>query len=122
MPTSPYDDTVVILDFLGALLAQKTCSILDVGSGFGRWGFLCRCHLGYGRSLTVESRQALTIDAVERFEPNIAPIHDCVYNNVHAGDALEILPTLDTYDIVICSHALEHQEKQEGEHLPEEMV
>lgn len=34
----------MILDYLGKLIYGKPASVLDVGTGFGRWGFLCRCH------------------------------------------------------------------------------
>lgn len=115
MATSPYDDTVVVLDFLGSILWAREASILDVGAGFGRWGFLCRCHLGGGQSLTHAKPQRLCIDAVEGFEGNHSALYDCVYDRVYMGDLRAVLPTLDrVYDVVICSHVVEHLPKDEG--------
>ena len=77
MSNSPYQDTVFVLDLLRSLEPK---SILDVGAGFGRWGYLLRCHMASGESLTVNSNQDLRIEAVEAFDENITPIYDCVYN------------------------------------------
>jgi SAM-dependent methyltransferase len=117
MATSPYDDTVLILDFLGRLYGQRPLAVLDVGAGFGRWGFLCRCHLGCGVSLSVEPRQKVRIDAIEGFAGNVSALYECVYDETHVGDACEVLPRLGAYDVVICSHMIEHLERRQGEEL-----
>ena len=118
MPTGDYEDTVYVMDYLNTL-GPKT--VLDVGAGFGRWGFLCRCHLSMGHSLTVNSEQALAIDAVEVFDDNISPIYACVYNKTHKGDAREVVPGLDDYDVVICGDMIEHISKEDGWNLICEM-
>jgi hypothetical protein len=122
MATSPYNDTVLVLDFLGKLIYQKPASVLDVGSGFGRWGFLCRCHLGYGLSLTTYPDQQLRIDAVEAFPSNVTPHYACIYDHTYVGDAVNLVPTLGDYDVIICSHMIEHLEKAEGARLIEFML
>jgi SAM-dependent methyltransferase len=114
MATSPYDDTVFILDFLGRLVWDRDVSVLDVGAGFGRWGFLLRCHLGFGKSLTRLRPQKLRIDAIEAFEGNVSPIYDCVYDRTFKGDAQDVIAGLGQYDVVICSHVIEHFEKDAG--------
>jgi hypothetical protein len=121
MATSPYNDTVFILDFLGRLIFGKQASILDVGSGFGRWGFLCRCHLGCGIPLAMNLESKLRVEAIEAYKPNVTPIYDCVYNATHIGDAQEVLSALGEYDIVICSHMIEHLKKEEGLRLLDQM-
>ena len=118
MATSPFRDTAFILEFINNLDPR---SILDVGSGFGRWGFLCRCHFGSGISLLVKPDQPLRIDAVEAFAPNVSPAYPVVYDRTYTGDARAILPGLGTYDVVICSHMIEHLKKDEGWRLIEEM-
>jgi hypothetical protein len=117
MATSPYNDTEYVLDFLGKLIWHKPASILDVGSGFGRWGFLCRCHMGTGESLTIKPDQKLRIDAVEAFMDNISPLYESVYNSTFKGDARSIVPGLGEYDVIICSHMIEHLEKKEAQNL-----
>jgi len=118
MAYSPFQDTVFILDFINNLNPR---SILDVGSGFGRWGFLCRCHFAGGISLAVKPDQALRIDAVEAFGPNVSAVYAAVYNRTFTGDAREVVPRLGAYDVIICSHMIEHLEKAEGRALIETM-
>lgn len=50
-------------------------SVLDVGVGFGRWGFSIREFLEAwaGRPLTIQWK--LRIDVIEAFSPAIAPHH-----------------------------------------------
>jgi hypothetical protein len=122
MATSPYDDTVFVLDFLGKLIWEQEAIILDVGAGFGRWGFLLRCHLGFGKSLTAQRPQRLRVDAIEAFEGNASPIYECVYDQTYLGDASEILSGLGQYDVIICSHVIEHFEKAQGIKFLDEMV
>lgn len=118
MPTSPYSNTVYVLDLLSGL---PTHSVLDVGAGFGRWGFLCRCHLGGGESLTAVPRQRIRIDAVEIHRPNISPVYPAVYDHTYEGDARSVLPSLGQYDVIICGDMIEHLEKQEAWALIENM-
>jgi hypothetical protein len=118
MAYSPYQDTVYILEFINNLNPR---SILDVGAGFGRWGFLCRCHFAGGTSLAIKPGQTLQIDAVEAFEPNVNPVYSAVYNRTFLGDAREVLQGLGEYDVIICSHMIEHLEKPEGWDLIETM-
>lgn len=118
MPTSDYRNTVHVLDFIARLDLR---SALDVGAGFGRWGFLLRCHMAGGKSLTAEPAQTLNLEAVEGFAGNINPVYDAVYNRVHQGDARDVLPRLGKYDIVICGDMIEHLDKEDGRKLIEEM-
>ena len=117
MATSPYDDTKLILDTLGHLIYQQPARVLDVGSGFGRWGFLLRCHMGSGTSLSVQPEQSLRIEAIEAYPGNVTPIYDCVYDHTHVGDVTDVLPGLDDYDVIICSHMIEHLEKSVAQRM-----
>jgi hypothetical protein len=101
---------------------MSPASILDVGAGFGRWGFLCRCHIGVGESLQLCPGQSLRIDAVEGFKPNVSSIYPAVFNNIHLGDARQVVPTLGKYDVIICSHMIEHMPKEDGWKLIEDML
>lgn len=114
MATSPYDDTALILNFLGHLIFDCPASVLDIGAGFGRWGYLLRCHMASGESLTRNNEQNLRVEAVEAFAGNITPIYDCVYNRTHVGDVCEVLPSLGSFDVIIASHILEHLPKDIG--------
>ncbi len=122
MATSPYGDTVFIMDLLGRMFYGRPFSVLDIGSGFGRCGFLLRCHMGCGVSLTTQSPQQMRLEAIEAFPGNITPIYDCIYDKTHHGDVLDVLPSLGEYDVILDSHMLEHLEKQDGLSLLEQMV
>jgi len=111
MANSSYLDTVFVLD---AIYRLSPASVLDVGAGMGRWGFLCRCHIGVGESLQQCPEQPLRVEAVEAFEPNVGRIYEAVYDRTHIGDARDVLPRLGAYDVVICSHMIEHMSKQDG--------
>jgi hypothetical protein len=121
LATSPYSDTVFILDFLGRLIWRKPATVLDVGAGFGRWGFLCRCHMAHGESLTVRPEQDLRIEAIEAWPGNVTSLYDGLYDATHVGDASEVIRELGPYDIIICSHMLEHLEKDKAKVLLAEM-
>lgn len=118
MPNSAYQNTAFVLDYVSGLEPK---SILDVGAGFGRWGFLCRCHIAGGYSLVELPKQELVIDAVEVFRPNISPVYDAVYNHVYHGDIREVIQDLGQYDVIICGDMIEHLEKCEGLRLVDEM-
>ncbi len=111
MANAPYTDTVDVLRLLERLGPRR---VLDVGAGFGRWGFLCRCHLGSGTSLTTQPGQSLVIDAIEAFAPNVNPVYSAVYNAVHIGDAREMIAGVGDYDVILCSHMIEHIPKADG--------
>jgi len=111
MASSPHQDTSFVLDFVNNADPE---SVLDVGAGFGRWGFLIRCHLTHGTSLTVNPRQRIRIDAIEAHRPNINPVYQAVYDNTYEGDVREVLPGLAGYDVIICSHVIEHMPKDDG--------
>jgi hypothetical protein len=119
MANSSYIDTVYAMDLV---YRMSPASILDVGAGFGRWGFLCRCHIGMGESLQLCPEQPLRIDAVEGFKPNISSIYPAVYNEVYVGDARQVVPTLGHYDVIICSHMIEHMTKEDGWKLIDDML
>jgi len=70
--------------------------------------------MGGGISLTRKHEQALRVDAIEGYGGNVSPIYDCVYDRRFVGDIREVLPSLTSYDVVICSHVIEHFEKDEA--------
>lgn len=111
MPTSDYQNTSYVLNFLHKL---EPGSILDVGAGFGRWGFLCRCHLDMGHSLSSSEPHRIRVDAVEAYEGNINPMYDCIYDNTYRGDARDVVPALGSYDVIICGDMIEHLEKEDA--------
>jgi len=98
----------------------KPQSVLDIGIGFGKFGFLCREYLELwdGRNIYDDWRHR--IDGIEAFEKYITPVHDRIYDNIYTGDALSVLPTLETtYDLVLLIDVIEHFTIEDGLRLLE---
>ena len=96
------------------IIALKPFSVLDVGSGFGKYGVLCREYLELwdGRQ---EYKFIRRIDGVEVFENYITPLHKFIYNNIYTENIIDLVKKLDyTYDLVLLIDVLEHFSKEEG--------
>jgi 2-polyprenyl-3-methyl-5-hydroxy-6-metoxy-1,4-benzoquinol methylase len=121
VPTSNPDAVSFVA---AAILKADPKSVLDVGIGFGKYGFLAReysdvCRLRYFAWET-------QVDGIEIFKKYIGNIQRSIYNNIYIGDALDVLkesytdmeyairPLLPYYDILICSDMLEHLKPTAG--------
>jgi hypothetical protein len=96
------------------IIALKPFSVLDVGSGFGKYGVLCREYLELwdGRH---EYKFLRRIDGVEVFEKYITPLHKFIYNNIYRENIIDLVKKLDySYDLVLLIDVLEHFSKEEG--------
>lgn len=119
MPSSQYYHISKIME---VIIASKPESILDVGTGFGKYGVLCREYLDLwdGRQKYEFSRR---IDGVEAFQNYITPLHKFVYNNIYNEDILHLNDKLELkYDIVLLIDVLEHFEKQQGRYLLDKLL
>lgn len=90
--------------------------VLDVGAGFGRWGFLCREFLDVWEVRTYPEKWEIQIDCVEVFSKNITPVHEYIYDHIWNMPAEELLAECpnDLYDLIIVGDVLEHFEKTDG--------
>jgi hypothetical protein len=70
--------------------------------------------MGEAISLTVRPEQELRIEAIEGFRDNVSPLYDCVYNRTMVGDIRDELPRAGEYDVILCSHVIEHFDKEEA--------
>jgi peptidylprolyl isomerase len=87
-------------------------SVLDIGIGFGKFGFLAREYtdVRLGRYFNWQTR----IDGIEIFEKYVTPLQRQIYDNIYIGNAIDLLPTLGKYDMIICSDMLEHLNENDG--------
>jgi len=94
------------------IMEKDPMSVLDIGIGFGKFGFLAREYtdVRLGRYFNWKTR----IDGIEIFEKYITQLQREIYDNIYIGDAIDILPTLGRYDMIICSDVLEHFSEQDG--------
>lgn len=108
MPSSTLDALEAALQLI---IDMKPRSILDLGVGFGKWGFLCREYLETGHN-KVYARDAwkCRIDGIEGFKPYIQDHHQAIYDNIYIRDLNASEPWLASshYDLYLAMDVLEH--------------
>ena len=115
MPTSPYGH---IETFIGFLMQQRPRSILDVGLGNGKLGFIARDCLDVMLNQSYRrERWQVRIDGIEVFADYIQDHQRAIYDEIHVGDALETIDRLGSYDMVVLGDVLEHFEKDRAREL-----
>lgn len=119
MPTSSHEQISVVLS-LCRELAPK--SVLDVGIGFGKYGVLLREYLDIFLERYERASWQIDIGGIEFFAPYENPIWHYVYDWVRIGDALEILPSLGGFDLILLVDVLEHLGRDEGRVLVDESI
>ena len=98
MPSSQYYHISKLMEMIISLNPK---SVLDIGSGFGKFGVLCREYLELwdGRQKYEFNRR---IDGVEVFQEYISPLHRYVYDNIYNENILDIVQKLKIrYDLVL---------------------
>lgn len=116
MPSSRPNTIPAVVHLIRQL---KPASILDVGIGFGKWGHLFR---EYTDILEAERDPAryqkpnwkVRIDGIEGYAAYITDLHRYVYNDIHIGNACELVKTLSPYDLIFAGDIIEHFEKTAG--------
>ncbi len=106
MPTSPYSQLDIFVDLLFKL---RPSSILDVGIGNGKIGFIARDFLDVmlNGAYRRDSWQ-VKIDGIEIFSDYIQDHQKAIYDSIYVGNAFEIIDGLQQYDLIILSDVLEH--------------
>jgi SAM-dependent methyltransferase len=92
-------------------------SVLDVGVGFGKWGFLAREYLDVSAGRYAPADWQVRIEGVEAFPEYATPLYSYIYDQVHYGDVREVIGSLPDYDLVIIGDVIEHFTKKEGREL-----
>jgi hypothetical protein len=118
MPTSaPYAIPVIV----HAVRQLRPRSILDVGTGFGKYGVLFREYTDIWDAKEAGQLQPKAwrtrIDGIEACTSYLSQLHAFVYDQIHVGDALEVIDRLGQYDLIFLGDVLEHFEKVAGRRL-----
>ena len=112
MPSSHYHQLNEILDLIIETNPQK---LLDIGIGYGKYGFLSREYLEIWDPAIPYGAHKRQIDGIEAFEPYLTPLHYQVYDTIFKGNALDILPGItDRYDLILMIDVLEHFSHEDG--------
>ncbi len=118
MPTSQWSQIGVIVD---AMMRLQPKSVLDVGVGHGKWGFLAREYLEIFPGRVPYGTRTHRVEGIEAHEPYLGPVHEQLYDRVHRGEALDVLRTLDdrSFDLVLLIDILEHMPRDVGREVLE---
>ena len=123
----PSSHPMQIGPIMSLILSLKPSSILDIGIGFGKYGFLCREYLEIDPARKVytegcgEINRRKRIDGIEIFQQYITPASKYIYDEIYIGDALPLLTEeiKEVYDLILIIDVLEHFEKNKGKQLLE---
>jgi hypothetical protein len=97
-------------------------SILEIGAGFGKYGFLFREYLDIWAAAADPARLdpanwQVQIDGIEVHEPYITDVQRRVYSRIIIGDAMTEIDSLGTYDLIFLGDVIEHFSKEDGQLL-----
>lgn len=111
MPTS---SPIFVYEVCRLIMDVKPLFILDIGIGFGKFGFLAReyADVWFGRLKKEEWKTRIV--GVEIFEPYVQELQRMIYSEIVIGNALEVLKVAGKYDVIICGDVLEHFHKEQG--------
>jgi len=110
MPTSPYAHIYTFVRYLDLI---RPSSLLDIGLGNGRIGFIARDLLDVmlGERYKKSDRQ-VKIDGIEVFPDYIQKHQKEIYDDIYIGDAYQVIDQLGHYDVIVLGDVLEHFEKK----------
>ena len=96
------------------LMDLKPSSILDIGVGFGKVGYLAREYLEVWSRRYDKSEWKTKVYGIEAFERYRNPAWDFYYDKVLIGDANQLIDDVPQVDLITCLDVIEHFEKREG--------
>ena len=98
----------------------KPLSVLDIGKGFGKYGFLIHEYLGIDNKKKINNLKTLNelssikIDAVEVDEDLMLPYLSAIYNKIYFGDITKMYTDLPKYELIIMIDIIEHINKEDA--------
>jgi 2-polyprenyl-3-methyl-5-hydroxy-6-metoxy-1,4-benzoquinol methylase len=98
-------------------------SILDIGCGFGKWGFLIRdtFEVMVGQHFK-KNDWKINITAVEPFPKCITTIQKEIYNKIIIKDIFDVVDELGHYDLIIMGDVIEHFDKDKAYELLDKLL
>ncbi|MBW2560044.1 MAG: class I SAM-dependent methyltransferase [Deltaproteobacteria bacterium] len=114
MPSSTEQHLSFIVHHIRGMKADR---VLDVGVGFGKWGFLCREYLESFPGHPYPEDWEVSIYGIEAFREYTLRFQwlHLLYDKIFIGPMQDVVPTLtEPYDLIIVGDVLEHVTKAEG--------
>ncbi len=97
--------------------------ILDIGVGFGKWGFLIRDTFEVMIAQNFDRKDwKIYLTGIEPFKKCITSIQKEVYNEIIQKDVFDAMAQLGDYDLIIMGDVIEHIEKERAHHLLEKLL
>jgi len=115
----PVSISVHISTCVARIVAVQPTSVLDIGVGFGLWGFLCREYLDVFSGRVQPNEWQTRIDGIELFEPYIQTHQRALYSNILIGDVRTLAKNIKPYDLIIAGDVIEHLDKDDAEDVLE---
>ncbi len=121
MPSSRPELIPVVINIVMQLQPK---SILEIGTGFGKYGFLFREYLDIWSAATDPTRLdphnwQVRIDGIEYFPHYIGELQRQVYDRLIVGDAMDEIDRLPSYDLIFLGDVIEHFPKDDGQRMLE---
>lgn len=103
-------------------------TILDIGKGFGKYGFLLHEYVGIDNtkkidpSKTMVEQSVIRIDAIEADKDLLLPHLPQFYNRVFVGDVFDVFFAGGSYNVVLMIDVIEHLDKEKAVTLLQHFV
>lgn len=108
MPTSTYAHIATVARYLEHVMPR---SVLDIGIGNGKMGFIARDLLDVMLGGRYHRRDwQVRLDGIEAFADYVQAHQRALYDELYIGDAFTVIDTLGAYDLAIVGDVLEHFE------------
>lgn len=121
MPSSTWHNIETFVELIHKL---QPASFLDVGVGYGKWGFLFREYTDVWSKRFLRSEWTSLVHGIEIYAPYVVEnTHQRqIYNEIFLGDATQVIDSLGSYDIIYAGDVLEHIEKSASVALLQKLI
>jgi predicted TPR repeat methyltransferase len=111
----PVSTSVHLTHCLGYIVHAQPSSILDVGCGFGTWGYLCRTFLDVFPGRVQPDTWQVHITGLELFEPYIQAHQRHLYDEIRIADIRTAIEDMPEYDLIIAGDVIEHLDRDDAD-------
>lgn len=104
MPTSTYEQITAVVRYLERVMPM---TILDVGLGNGKLGFIARDLLDVMHGQRYKRDEWLVrVDGIEAFPDYVQAHQRAIYDDIYTGDAFNVIDNLGTDEVILIGDVL----------------
>ena len=121
MPSSMHYNHRFIIDHI---INSKPMSVLDIGCGYGKWGFLTREYREAHEDRCYPEQWEVRVEGVEIWERYVMklPWLKDLYDHIFINDITRVVKSLKPYDIIIAGDVIEHISKHVAKMVMRELI